>query len=311
MKVLVYGAGAIGTYLGSRLASHNEVYLYGGRKLKEVGSNLEITTGSRKETENLEVPTVLASVGENEDYDVIFVATKLYGIRKAIKEIKEKNLKYKKIVFIQNGLVEREFYSELEKMGKIVRMTIYEGYRLDGSKLTAQENTRGWQIDPTREGEEIARLLNESEILAEVNPEIQDERAKKTLIVVAAAGLCVLEDKKIGELLDDTELREKMLALLKEGYGVLSTEFKIGQYDEVEKELLTFLETVREHYPSMYQDIKSGRETEIEFLNGLIVKLGSEKKISTPLNQEVYFRVKRLVDYRDENRESIGEFKLK
>jgi 2-dehydropantoate 2-reductase len=42
----------------------------------------------------------------------------------------------------------------------------------------------------------------------------------------------------------------------------------------------------------MYQDLISKRKTEIEFLNGLIIKLGKAQKIPTPYNQQVYLRVK-------------------
>lgn len=311
MKILIYGAGSIGTFLGTKLGANNEVFLFGGRKLKDIGSNLEIVTDSRGEIENIDIPKVLLEIGQEDEYDIIFVTTKLYGIKKAIEEIKTKKLHYKNIVFIQNGLVEREFYDELEKMGEIVRMTIYEGYRLEGNKLIAQENTRGWQIDSTKEGEDIARLLTSAGIRARTNSKIQNERAKKTLMVSAASGLAVIENKKIGELLDDMELRIKMLELFREGYTVLKSEFELGEYQQVEDEFMALLGTIREHYPSMYQDVQSGREIEIEFLNGLIVKLGTERKIPTPLNQEIYFRVKRLIEYRDSDGEPNRELKLR
>ena len=41
----------------------------------------------------------------------------------------------------------------------------------------------------------------------------------------------------------------------------------------------------------MYQDLISRRKTEIEFLNGLIIKLGKEKGIPTPYNQQVYLKL--------------------
>lgn len=39
-----------------------------------------------------------------------------------------------------------------------------------------------------------------------------------------------------------------------------------------------------DHYPSMHQDIASGRRTEIDYLNGAIARMGKELNIPTPTN---------------------------
>ena len=51
------------------------------------------------------------------------------------------------------------------------------------------------------------------------------------------------------------------------------------------------LDKVKNHYTSMYQDLVSGRQTEIDFLNGFIINLGKEKKIPVPYNQQVYLKI--------------------
>lgn len=40
-----------------------------------------------------------------------------------------------------------------------------------------------------------------------------------------------------------------------------------------------------DHYPSMHQDIASGRRTEIDYLNGAIARMGKELNIPTPVNE--------------------------
>lgn len=54
------------------------------------------------------------------------------------------------------------------------------------------------------------------------------------------------------------------------------------------------MSTVKKHYSSMYQDITSNRKTEINFLNGLIVKLGKKKHIPTPTNKEIYDKIQKI-----------------
>ena len=54
-------------------------------------------------------------------------------------------------------------------------------------------------------------------------------------------------------------------------------------------EYLEYLKTIQlpataDHHASMLQDIRQGRETEIDYLNGAVVRLGKEHGIATPTN---------------------------
>lgn len=41
------------------------------------------------------------------------------------------------------------------------------------------------------------------------------------------------------------------------------------------------------HYSSMYQDITAKRLTEVDYINGAIVRLGQKHGISTPVNETI------------------------
>ena len=51
------------------------------------------------------------------------------------------------------------------------------------------------------------------------------------------------------------------------------------------------------HYPSMLRDLERNRRTEIDALNGAIVKLGEKKNIDTPVNQTIIS----LIRFREEH----------
>jgi ketopantoate reductase len=53
-----------------------------------------------------------------------------------------------------------------------------------------------------------------------------------------------------------------------------------------------------------------GISHEIDFLNGLIAKKGEEKEIPTPLNQEMYKRVKEITENKELSKEHFN-MKLK
>ena len=66
-------------------------------------------------------------------------------------------------------------------------------------------------------------------------------------------------------------------------------------------EFQTMLNTVHqviantaENYSSMNQDVKSGKQTEIDFISGYVVKEGAKLNIPTPINQSLYSQIKAL-----------------
>jgi 2-dehydropantoate 2-reductase len=48
----------------------------------------------------------------------------------------------------------------------------------------------------------------------------------------------------------------------------------------------------RQHESSMFRDVLDGQETEIEMLNGAVVRMGKALGIATPFNETVYHMVK-------------------
>jgi 2-dehydropantoate 2-reductase len=49
-----------------------------------------------------------------------------------------------------------------------------------------------------------------------------------------------------------------------------------------------------ENYSSMFQSLKKGKKTEIDFINGKIVDKGKRNNIKTPLNEVLIFLINML-----------------
>lgn len=64
--------------------------------------------------------------------------------------------------------------------------------------------------------------------------------------------------------------------------------------EEALLQIAAFRTGVRNSPPSMLQDILKGRRTEIDYMNGLIVRKGKEKNIPTPVNQAMRDAIHRL-----------------
>jgi 2-dehydropantoate 2-reductase len=96
---------------------------------------------------------------------------------------------------------------------------------------------------------------------------------------------CTLIDCNIGEYGSFKQNLELTRAVLNEVTAVAKAEGVEVNQELVENNIENLFDpsTGGLHYPSLYQDMKNGRLTEIDYLNGAISKLGKKHNIQTPV----------------------------
>ena len=67
-------------------------------------------------------------------------------------------------------------------------------------------------------------------------------------------------------------------------------------YDALIADMIASVQRGRAHYPSMAQDMRAHRQTEIDSLNGAIARYGRELGIPTPANDYIARFVKIIDD---------------
>ncbi len=136
-------------------------------------------------------------------------------------------------------------------------------------------------------------------------------RALRKLVVNCALNpLTALEGCRNGELLDASrpERREQVDAIVSECAEVLRARSPARSAEEAADDdgplsLAQLLEHVHgvirstaPNWSSMVQDVRSGRgATEVDFLNGTVVRWGDERGVPTPRNREMVQRIKEKV----------------
>ena len=83
--------------------------------------------------------------------------------------------------------------------------------------------------------------------------------------------------------------------LVDEGKAVASAQ--AIELDADPEELIDYAarpEVAYDHKASMLQDVEARRETEIDYLNGGIVRFGREHGVATPANESIWALVKGL-----------------
>jgi 2-dehydropantoate 2-reductase len=289
LSILIYGAGSIGVFLGAVLYSKgHDVVLFGGRKLKRLHDSILING------ELYKTPPRIYSLGSDTKYDMVFVTTKLYHSKSALEEIRNKHISSEILVLIQNGLVDEDLFKDFHSHPGFVTVSVFEGYHLLENQLLATKSGMGWQTEKTSAGKKLYEVLESAGIKCVVATNLDSIRAEKMILVNAVGALSAIEKKTLGELITEKETRKTIEALIEESYAVLKDEHNMPGLWRIKRRFYKTISQIKTHYSSMYQDILSGRETEIEYLNGYIVKLGVQKGIPTPVNLEIYNKLKAL-----------------
>jgi 2-dehydropantoate 2-reductase len=299
MKTVIVGAGAMGSLFGGLFArSGEEVWLVGTRReqidtLCSVGLTFE-------EKGNLQIIPMNAtsdvtSIGKA---DLVIFFVKTYDTEKAVSDalILEKQ----KTIFLtlQNGLGNEEVICK-----KIDRTKVMLGVTGHGATLLKPGHIRhaGWgktfigELDHriTDRAIRIAHIFCGAGIETEVSPDIHDQVWGKLLVNVGINALTALTGFKNGQLLDYPETARLMEKLVFEAAEVARRNGIHIEEDPLER-VRKAAEATRENRSSMGQDFDHRRKTEIDAINGAVVREAQPLGIPVPFNQALTDLVKAI-----------------
>lgn len=286
-KILVCGAGAVGIYLGTLLfQNNNHVELFGRRKLKEVQEKVQI------DKRVFPAPARIFRLPKNKSYDFVFITTKLYDSKKIIKSVLIHKIKTNIVACVQNGLVDNSKYEKLLKQ-RIIPLSVFSGYQIEKDMLKTSPTPVGWKTENSKEGRQVSKLLFSSGVNCTSDPNYNSIRAEKAIVNCSLNALSAVEHKQLSKLFETEKTRNKIEKLFTEAYTILHEKYQLDKPEKIKQRLYKNWSGIN-HYSSTCQDIDSGRKTEINFLNGYLVKLGKELHIPTPENESITQAIKEL-----------------
>jgi 2-dehydropantoate 2-reductase len=138
----------------------------------------------------------------------------------------------------------------------------------------------------------LAGIFNSADLLTEVSHNVMGLIWDKLLVNVGINALTAITGLKNGGLLASRHTEELLELAVTEAQKVgLAKGIKFNFADPVAHTKEVCLATA-ENTSSMLQDIKNQRRTEIDQINGAIVREGKLSRIETPVNQVLYNLVK-------------------
>ena len=321
MKICIFGVGAIGSYLGAKLAklprSEVQVTLIArGEKLKALqnkGLKLE-ENGSSETTDNFVATDDVNSV---EPQDVIFVTVKAQSVPKIAPSLPALYGSETMVVMAQNGIPWWYFHQVDGEYAKrritavdpdgiiesnipvqqVIGCVVYPATELvapgvvkhiEGNRFSLGE------LDGTKSDriKKLASVLQQADLKAPVRRKIRNEiwiklwgnRAFNPISALTGATL-----DRICEYSLTRELARNMMLEAQEIGEKLGVKFGISLEKRIEG-----AKEVGAHKTSMLQDIEAGSLTEIDALVGAVIELGELTDTPTPHLNSIYASVKLL-----------------
>ncbi len=134
----------------------------------------------------------------------------------------------------------------------------------------------------------LAQAMTAAGIPVDAVPDIERYIWGKVLYNCALNALATIMNVHYGRLLDSDSTKEIMTHIVEEIFTVASARNVVLGWEKPDdycRELFDILiPRTFEHHPSMLQDMRRGKKTEIDSLNGAVVAMGAELSIDMPYN---------------------------
>ncbi len=285
-EVGIVGLGPVGSILGAYLA-RSGVTVYGAELSAQraeqvnrdgfvVGGFAEIHERPRHCFGTIEE---LAGVP---NLTVLFICTKTWALADVMRTVSA--LEWPpamRIVAAMNGIGPEDLVGESFPKQRVCRAVI----NYAGNQSPEGVTTMNWFHPPNLLGPaterqpecmcEIAELLTAAALTTVSVSHLEMKKAAffKTILNSALNALCAAHGLTMARAMRLRHTRRAARVLIREGLTVAGlVGYNYGE-DTLDR-CMEYLEGGGEHYPSMWFDLKARRPTEIEYINGKIVKIG-------------------------------------
>jgi 2-dehydropantoate 2-reductase len=315
MRFLIAGAGAIGGYIGAKMArAEQDVTLFARGKhlqaMQERGLRVISAEG------DFEVhPKVIGSLdgipAEGGPFDVIFLGVKAHGLTQLAPQLKPLIGENTTVVSTQNGVPWWYFQQGAGKFsgihlngvdpggviaasidhGRIVASIVYLGTDIvEAGVIRHTEGNRISLGEPDGSRSDRCRMIADSLIKAglrcPVTPRIRQEIWVKILGNVAFNPISALTRATLAGMARDPAVNAVVRGIMAEVEAVAA---KLGIELPVSiDQRIAGAEKVGEHKTSMLQDLEAGRPLELEAVVGAVVELGDRLGVPMPHTKTVY-----------------------
>jgi 2-dehydropantoate 2-reductase len=291
MKVVIIGPGAMGCLFAGYFLKkkHNEVWILDkdpkrARRLRSSGIKVE----GKSSTFTMKAD-ITSQAQDIKTCDLAIVCVKSFDTEAAVKSIEPVLTKDSQVLTLQNGL------GNLEIIGEIVgRERVLAGVTSEAATLLSEGYTRhaghGETVIGRLDGKlavsmrPIRELFNRSGFSTRLSRDVNSVIWSKLIINAGINAVSALTGLRNGELIGLPGTREAVSLVVSEAVRLAKRKRIKLLYDDPIQKVESVCRATAENVSSMLQDVLKKKRTEVDFINGAIVRQAKSLNIPTPAN---------------------------
>lgn len=296
MKILILGAGALGMVYGTYLARENDVTLCVRRKEQEDIINSEgVFLEGEGVSENTKIKACV-DVTNLGTVDLVVILVKGYDTVSALKKVLPVIGRETIVLTLQNGMGNFDNVTSVVNPDQVILGTSGQGVTMLGDNRVRHTGVGVDSLgcyDSFKGGADKIKSLvnifnnafNGTLYKMKYREDIDEYIWRKLFINIGTNSITAILEDTNSCVVDNPYGNKVSEAMVKEAIDIANACGQSFDKDEVWNYFMTAISRVVKNKSSMYQDLMKGRPTEIDTINGAVVKRASNLGLEAPYNK--------------------------
>jgi 2-dehydropantoate 2-reductase len=290
MQIAIVGAGAVGCYYGGLLlrAGHEVTFIGRQPHVDAINAHgLLLDTKTFKGHLPAKAATDATALASP---DLVLVCVKSADTEQAGRSLDGRLLPETSVLSLQNGVDNAPRLAAVTGHA-VIPVVVYVGSEMAGPGHVRHHGGGDLAIGASAASEALAQTLHAAGIRTTIADDIKVTLWSKLIINCAFNALSAVADISYGPMLEVDGTRDVVASAVREAASVARAS-GVSISDDIIEQILKIPAAMPNQTSSTAQDLARGKPSEIDFLNGYVVRKGAEFGVATPTNQALQVMVK-------------------
>ena len=293
LKIAVMGAGAVGCYYGGLLAKAGHAVVLIARPLHVAAITRH---GLRLQTTTFDTHVPLVATTDPAAVawaDVVLFCVKSADTEGAGALVRPHLAANALVLCLQNGVDNADRLRTVLPDHAVAAAVVYVATEMAGPGHVQHHGRGELVLEPSAYSSALAEAFIAAGVPAEVSTNVRGALWAKLILNCAYNAVSAITQLPYGQTVPGVGIQDLMRDVVAECLAVAKAE-GVQVPGDVDAAIRNIADTMRSQYSSTAQDLARGKRTEIDHLNGLIVRRGTTLGVPTPANRVLWALVKLL-----------------
>ena len=287
------GAGAVGCYFGGMLAraGHAVTLIARPQHVEAIARD-----GLRMQTKTFDEHVRVAASSKPDAVqgaDLVLFCVKSTDTESAGVQIRAHLGADALVLCLQNGVDNAERLRTVLPQHSVAAAVVYVATEMAGPGHVLHRGRGELVIEPAAASQAVAQALIAAGVPTEISGNVRGALWLKLILNCAYNAVSAIARLPYGRTMQGEGIKEVMQDVVEECLAVAKAE-GVQVPGDVYATVWKLVESMPDQYSSTAQDLARGKRTEIDYLNGLVVRRGQALGIATPANRVLWALVKLL-----------------